>query len=188
MGYSRYREVRRKRPSIWPWLGGVAMVVLIAWGVTGLLAAPGSDEEVPDVVLAEDTLPPAAIPIPPQPVREQERIRGVEDLIPLDDRDVGEEVRAEGEVVATGTDGFWMVVGGEVIRVDSERPVRRGDVVRVLGSLHPTDGERTDRIVSEVLSRSPRAQSWRVVRSPKLVEGDAEGVGGAAPTGERDVG
>lgn len=185
MAYSRYKEVRRKRTSIWPWVGGVIFVALIAWGVTGILAAPGGDEDLPDVLLAEDTLPPVTIPTPPQPVREQERVRGVEDLAPLDDQHVGEEVRAEGEVVATGTDGFWIVVGTEVIRVDSERAVRRGDVVRVVGSLQPDDGARTDRIVSEVLSRTPRAQDWRVVRSPKLVEGVVDG---AADTGGSGVG
>jgi hypothetical protein len=111
-------------------------------------------------------------------------VRGVDELAPLDDQHVGQEVRAEGEVVATGTDGFWMVVDREVIRVDSDRVVRRGDVVRVVGSLHPDDGTRTDRIASEVLDRTPRAHEWRVVRSPKLVEGGDDDEGGADDEGE----
>jgi hypothetical protein len=170
MGYSRYKETKRKRTTWLPWLGGVAVFMLITWAVTGLLAAPGGDEELPRAVLSEDTLPPAAIPAPPQPVRMQETVRGVEEIQPIDDHHIGEEVRAEGEVVATGTSGFWMVVGREVLRVDSERPVRTGEVVRVIGTLHASTGERTERIATEVLTRSPRAEDWRVVPSPKLVE------------------
>lgn len=188
MEYSRYKEIKRKQTTLWPWLGGVVVMILVAWGVTGLLAAPGGDEELPAAVLGEDTLPPATIPAPPQPIRTQESVRGVEELAPLDDRDSGEEVRAEGEVVATGTDGFWVVVGSEVIRVDSDRSVRSGEVVRVVGTLQPADGERTDRIASEVLSRSPRADDWRVVYSPKLVEGGGDDGEGSEDGAESSAG
>lgn len=158
-----------KRTTAWPWVAGLVVLVLVGWGVTTLLAAP--EEEADQVVeTAADTLPPAAIPAPPKPVQ-VERIARVEELAPLDVGKAGQRVRAGGEVVATGTTGFWLVAGAHVLRVDSDRTVRKGQTVTVDGVLEPMDdADRTDRIAAEVLDRDPRSEAWEVVRSVRLVE------------------
>lgn len=173
----RHIDLERKQTSRWPWVAGVAIFALAAWGATSLLAPADDEEETPAVVTAEDTLAPAAIPAPPAPVRDMSAGRSIEDLSPLTVEHVGEAVRADGEVVATGTSGFWMVAAAQVIRVDSERTVRTGEAVVVHGTLQPASGEeRTEQIASEVLTRSAQADSWDVVLAVKLVEGmEADG-------------
>jgi hypothetical protein len=167
----RQTDLERKRTSAWPWLAGLAIFGLILWGVTSLLAAPRGEEDAVAATPAEDALGPAPIPIPPAPIRDMGVGRSIEELSPLGEEDIGEVVRAEGEVVATGVTGFWMVTGAEVIRVDSHRTVRKGEAVTVQGTLRAPDGEeRTDEIASEVLSRAAAAESREVVRTVKLVE------------------
>lgn len=173
----RHIDLERKGTSVWPWVAGLAIFALVLWGVTSLLAASGGEDDTPLFTTAEDTLEPAAIPSPPAPIRDMGAGRSLEELGPLTELHVGELVRAEGEVVATGTTGFWIVTGAAVLRVDSERAVRKGDAVVVQGTLHPaSDEERTDQIAAEVLSRSAESSSWEVVREVKLVEGsEADG-------------
>jgi hypothetical protein len=166
-----YVPIDRKRPTAWPWLAGIAVLAVAIWGATVLLAAPEDDPDTPAALVPEDTLAPSPIPMPPAPIRDMGAGRSIEELIPLSEEHAGEVVRAEGEVVATGTTGFWLVAGGYVLRVDSDRTVRRGESVAVQGVLQPADeAERTDEIASEVLARDPAAESWEVVRTMKLVE------------------
>jgi hypothetical protein len=162
-------DIQRKRTTLWPWLGGAVVLALIVWGVTGLLAAPQEEEERIRVTTAEDTLPPAAIPAPPIPVSAPTPRTG-EDMAALGDEHIGQVVRAEGEVVATGTRGFWILVGSAVLRVDSERPVRRGQTLTLDAAIAAAEDERTDQIMDEVLSRNPQAEGWQVVRAVKLVD------------------
>jgi hypothetical protein len=167
----RHLDIERKRTTAWPWVAGLVIFVLIAWGVTSLLAAPEDEADAPDSLVAEDTLAPAPIPMPPAPVRDMGADRSIEDLIPLSEEHVGEVVQAEGEVVATGSTGFWIATAGYVLRVDSDRAARKGESVAVRGVVQPADGEeRTDQIAAEVLSRDPAAESWEVVHTVKLVE------------------
>lgn len=168
----RHIDLDRKKTTAWPWVAGLAVFAIVLWSVTALLAAPGEEDDTPALTAAEDTLEPAAMPSPPAPIRDMGAGRSIEELGPLTEDHVGEVVRAEGEVVATGTTGFWMVTGGAVLRVDSERAVRKGEAVVVQGTIHAARGEeRTDQIAAEVLSRSAEADSWEVVREVKLVEG-----------------
>jgi hypothetical protein len=169
----RHLNIHKKRRTAWPWAAGVVILGMIVWSVTALLAAP-ERETVVVTDPAVDSLPPALIPAPPNPVRST-AIQSLAALSPLDEEDAGHEVRAEGEVVATGTTGFWILVGSEVIRVDSHQMVRRGDTVAVQGRLDPLENvERTDRVAAEVLTRDPRSDQWTVVRSLRLI---AEGNG-----------
>ncbi len=168
-------DFKSKRVSAWPWLLGLTALALIAWGVTSLLAAPQDELADVDEAALEEELPPTAIPQPPHPAGTSTvAARDVRQLIPLDIDDAGELVRAEGEVVATGTDGFWMLVDSDVLLVSSARMVRKGERVAVEGVLQETDGERTERIASEVLSRNSQARDWRVVQEVKLAVGPEE--------------
>jgi hypothetical protein len=169
-----YEEIRRKRRTSWPWIAGLMVLALVVWGVTALLAAP-EDEQAVAVTSESDDSRPAAIPSPPNPVR-VDRAGSIEDLMPLGEEDAGQEVRAEGEVVATGTTGFWMLTGSDVLRVDSERLVRKGQTVEVEGVLEVlADDERAERVASEVLPRDPRFESWTLVRTVRLVEQPQDG-------------
>jgi hypothetical protein len=166
----QHLNIRRKRRTAWPWALGVVILGMIVWSVTALLAAPEREAVVVEDP-ASDSLPPAAIPAPPNPVR-ADAIQSLDALSPLDEADAGHEVRAEGEVVATGTTGFWILVGAEVIRVDSDRLVRRGDSVALQGRLEPLETvERTDRVATDVLPRDPRSDQWTIVRSLRLIDG-----------------
>jgi len=176
-------DIERKRPARWPWIVGLLALGVIAYGSTTLLAAADDEETHVVAPTPADTLPPAAIPAPPNPVI-LDRVHSAEELAPLGEEDVGETIRVEGEVLATGTTGFWVLAGIEVLRVDSDRSVRKGELVTVEGTLVPAAAdERTDEIASEVLSRTPRAEEWGVVRTVKLV--DSEGhAGSPEPTAE----
>lgn len=162
-------HVRKKRPTIWPWVMGLAVLAVVIWSVTSLLAAPQDDEEDVVVPAPADTVVPSPIPAPPHPVPGTGAAT-LASLAPIGEEHVGESVRAEGEVVATGTTGFWMVVGSEMIRVDSGLTVRRGQSVTVDGTIQTAEDERTDQIFEEVVSRNPQAENWRVVRTVKLVD------------------
>lgn len=166
-------DIERKRPATWPWLLGLVVLGFVVYGVTSLLAAADEEDMRVAVPTAADTLPPAAIPTPPNPVV-LDRVRSVEELAPLGTEHVGEVIRVEGEVLATGTTGFWILAGLDVLRVDSNRTVRKGEVVTVEGTIEPAAEERTEEIAVEVLSRTPRAEDWGVVESVKLVDSDGE--------------
>lgn len=171
------RSLKKKQPSAWPWVVGLAVLLLILWGVSDLLRAPERDDSVAIPATLEDSFPPAAIPRPPDAVVAGAGARPLTELAPIVPEDVGEMVLAEGEVLATGNSGFWMLSGGQVLRVDSDRPVRKSDTITVQGVLQPADGARTRQIADEVLSRSPRAEDWTVVLDVKLVEGVPAPVG-----------
>jgi hypothetical protein len=164
----RQLDMKRKQTSAWPWLAGVVLLGLVVWGVTSLLAPP-VDAEGPVSEGSEEELAPSALPMPVNPVGITP-VRDVRELSPLGQEHLGQRLRAEGEVVATGTDGFWILAGSEVIRVDSEQVVRQGQSVEVQGTLHEDDPARTEQIVSEVLSRRVQAGDWQVVRGVKLVD------------------
>lgn len=166
----RRLDVEKKRTTGWPWVLGVGVLALLLWGATILLRAD-PEPEPPDIgVTAEDTLPPALIPSPsgggaaPQGGTRS----GAEPALGEDQ--IGETVRTQGEVVATGNEAFWILAGSRVLRVDSPRRARSGDTVSVEGTLREADTEMTDRMASEVLSRHPDFDSWTVLRSLRVVE------------------
>jgi hypothetical protein len=165
----RQLDMKRKQTSAWPWLAGLVMLGLVVWATTSLLA-PKADEidETADAAV-EVELSPAPLPMPANPIGVTP-LRSIQELAPLGQDDVGQRVRAEGEVLATGTEGFWILAGSEVIRVESDRQVRQGQAVEVEGTLREEPPERTDQIASEVLSRRPQSEEWNVARGLKLVE------------------
>lgn len=172
-------DVERKRKTAWPWVAGIAVLLLVLWGVTTLLTEDAEAEPEVMVPTVEDTHPPAAVPAPPNAdpeVTGNAAARGVDEIAPLGEEDVGQALHVAGEVVATGNRAFWLLAGDEVVRVDSERRVRKGDTVSVEGTLRPADPSKTDLIASDVLSRHPASSDWNVVRAVKLVEE----IGGAA--------
>jgi hypothetical protein len=178
----RQLDMKRKQTSSLPWLAGLVILGLVVWAVTSLLAA--APEEVGPTADAayEDELTPAPLPMQVNPIGVTP-VRDVTELAPLDQEDVGQRLRAEGEVLATGTAGFWMLAGSEVIRVDSEQIVRKGQTVQIQGTLREDDPEMTEQIAAEVLSRSPQPNEWRVVRGVKLVEErDATPAGAETPS------
>jgi hypothetical protein len=178
----QYEQIRRKQPTTWPWLMGLVILGIIVWSVNSLLGVDDPEGEPrPAVTFPEDTLPPAAIPAPPVRAPGDRAARPIEEIAPLGEEDIGERVRAEGEVLATGTMGFWMLAGNEVLRVDSDRYVQRGEVVQVSGTLLDSDPMRTERVVTEVISRLPGAEGWRVAAMVRLVEGAPVGLEPAAP-------
>lgn len=160
-------DVEKKRTTRWPWLLGLGILVLVVWGVTVLSRAPVEEEPVPAGVTTPDTLPPALIPsrtIPSRDAEQQPRLGS------LDEGDIGQMTRVQGEVVATADDAFWVLSGSHVLRVDSDRRARRGDSIDVEGAVRATDGAMTDRMASEVMSRNADFESWTLIRSFKLVE------------------
>ena len=165
-------DVEKKRKTAWPVVMGVVILVLAFWGITTLLTEDDDTEPEVTVPTVEDTQPPAAVPAPPDvdpEVTGTEASRSGDEVTPLGEEDVGQTVRLDGEVVATGNDAFWLLAGGEVLRVDSRRLVRKGDTVSIAGVLRPADPAKTDK-VSEFLADHPRSSDWSLVREIKLVE------------------
>ncbi len=163
-------DVEKKQPTRWPWLLGVGVLALALWGITVLSRAPEEEEVQPAGITTPDTLPPALIPSRPgavAPHAQDEAGRAVSDF---SEADIGEVARVAGEVVATGHNAFWVLAGSHVLRVDSERRVRRGDSISVEGTIRPADGETTDRMASEVMSRQGDNDNWTIVRTLKLVD------------------
>lgn len=172
-------DVEKKRPTRWPWVLGVGILALVLWGVTVLSRAPVEEVVRPAGITTPDTLPPALIPSRPAAIRPPGQDVAGRDISDFDEDDIGESARVAGEVVATGDDVFWILSGSQVLRIDSQRRVRRGDSMSVEGTLRAADGETTDRMASEVMSRHDDFDSWTIVRSLKLVDGatlaDGEG-------------
>ena len=171
-------DIEKKRASAWPWVAGVAVLALIFWGVTVLLTP--DEQSAPEVqtTTVEDTHPPAAIPDPPREALPTTPAQGIGTLTPLGQEDVGQVVRVEGEVVATGNGSFWLLAGSEVVRIDSDRQVRSGDSIAVAGPIRTADPSKTDRIESGVLSRRSSSDSWTVVRGLKVIENGGSGLAG----------
>lgn len=168
-------DIERKRKTLWPWLAGVVALLLILMGITTLMQEDAETEPEVVVPTVEDTYPPAAVPAPPneEPVgAATDAARGVEEIAPLGEEDVGQTVRLAGEVVATGNDVFWLLAGADLLPVESDRRVRKGDTVSLEGTLRPADPNRTDRM-SDILERHPASAGWNVVRVIKLVEESA---------------
>lgn len=161
-------DIRKKRPSMWPWFVGAGILLLILWGTTTLLAP--EEEAEPDVAVptVQDTHPPATIPAPPH-VAGTAASFGAGRVGPLGEENVGETLQLTGVVVATGNDSFWLLADATVLRVESRREAHRGDTLTVNGTIQVADPEKTDRMRS-VLDRSRGRDQWRVIRPVKLVE------------------
>ncbi len=172
-------DVEKKRAFRWPWLLGVVLLALLAWGATALLRSPEEPEGLELPPTAADTLPPARIPSLGPGAATAPATPSVADLLPLSEEHLGETVLADGEVLATGNDAFWILAESTLLRVDSARRIRKGDTVNVRGVLRESDPAMTDEIASDVLSRSPGSDSWTVVRSFKLVDEEAAGTASA---------
>ena len=176
-------DIEKKRPSAWPWLAGAAVLALIFWGVTVLLTPDEESGPQVQATTVEDTHPPAAIPEPPREPLSNAPPRALSEFAPLGEEDVGQAVRAEGEVVATGNGSFWLLAGSDVVRIDSDRQARSGDSIAVAGRIRPADPAQADRMRSGVLARKPGSEGWMVVRSLKIVEnGDGGLAGGSEAT------
>lgn len=175
----RQIDIRKKRKSRWPWLLGLVILGLAGWGITILLTPDEEPEPEIAVPTVQDTHPPAALPEPPYEQYRAPAGQSLQDLAPLDQADRGETVQFRGIVVATGNDAFWVLAGDQVLRVDSERPARRGDTLQIAGTLVQAEPDATDRM-SPVLERHPDSESWTVVRALKLVEGGTDAAGDSA--------
>lgn len=170
-------DFEKKRKTSWPWFVGLAVLALMFVGISALLAR--SDDTEPGVVVptVEDTYPPAAVPAPPNAdptVTGADPARGLDEIAPLGEEDIGQTISLDGHVVATGNRSFWLLAGDRVVRVDSPRRVRKDDTLSIRGTLQPADPGKTDRIASDVLSRLPDSDRWQVVRVIKIVEEDDE--------------
>lgn len=164
-------DVEKKQKTAAPWFAGAAILAVILLGISALLT--WSDDAEPEVTVptVEDTHPPAAVPAPPDPLTgPTDPARALEEIAPLGEEDIGQTVRLDGSVVATGNAAFWLLTGDRVVRVDSPRRVRKADSLSVRGTLRAADPSTTDLIASDVLSRHPESDGWRVVRAIKLVE------------------
>lgn len=167
-------DVMKKRPSRRPWVLGVVILGLALWGASILLRPPKEDAGPELPVTAADTLPPAAIPLTRGGARAAPEPPSLSKLMPLDEEHLGETVNVEGQVVATGNDAFWILAGSRIIRVDSRRRTRKGDSLSFRGVLRVADGETTDRMAAQVLSREPGSEGWTIVSEIKVVEEGSE--------------
>ena len=167
-------DIRKKQPTSWPWLAGAALLGLVGWGVTELLAPP-SEEAGPEIgTTVADTQPPAAIPlVGRQPFYPPDR-PGLVDLAPLGPEDAGESVRVHGQVVAADETGYWAADGGLLVRVSAASPVRPGDVVSADGRLRAADLTPP----ADLPEDSAGATPWTVVRELELVPDGATGPSG----------
>lgn len=173
-------DVTKKRPARWPWLLGAGLLVLTIWGVTILLRPDPDPEPQAAATTAADTLPPAMIPSDTRgsvPARSP----GAGQNDSLSEDRVGERVRLDGEVVATGPAVFWFLTGSHVVRVDSPRQVRAGESISVQGTVREAD-EAGEPLPGEATERYPDSDRWTVLHALKIVEdqanGDAEEVRG----------
>lgn len=174
-------DFEKKRKTAWPWLAGIAALVMTLIGISTILS--WSDDAGPEVTVptVEDTHPPATIPAPPDVDPDGTGVdpdRAVEEIAPLGEDAIGQTISLDGYVVATGNASFWLLAGDRVVRVDSPRRVRKDDTLSIRGTLRPADPEKTDRIAAEVLSRRPGSDAWEVVRVVKLVEQTADATAG----------
>lgn len=167
-------DVEKKRTSGWPWVVGLGVLALVLWGATTLLQSEPELEDADIGITAEDTLPPARIPSLPTGGAAPAAASPPAGEPDLGEDRVGEAVRTDGEVLATGNQAFWILVGSRVLRVDSSRRARKGDTVSVEGTLREADAAKTDRIAAEVISRHPDFDGWTILRSLKIVEEGAQ--------------
>lgn len=169
----RYVDIRKKRPSRWPWVIAVGIFALLAWGVTSLLAPP-ADGTGPDLgTTVADTQPPVAIPlVGRQPFTPPPR-RELADLAPLGPEDAGETVWVHGEVVATDEDGYWTTDGSHILRVDSRADVRTGDIISAEGRLRAAELEPPE--IAGGPGGSADSTGWTAVRTLRLVTDTAAG-------------
>lgn len=176
-------DFERKQKTVWPWFIGLAVLGLTLLGISALLTWSEETEPAVTVPTVEDTHPPTSIPAAPDadPVTTgSDPARPVEEIAPLGEEDIGQTVRLDGHVVATGNEAFWLLAGDRVLRVDSPRRVRKDDALSIRGTLHPSDARTTDLIASDVLSRHPDSGAWHVVRGLKVVEEGASAGGDLA--------
>ncbi|NIP79441.1 MAG: hypothetical protein GWM90_09600, partial [Gemmatimonadetes bacterium] len=108
-----HRDIRKKQPTAWPWVAGLAVLALLGWGVSALLAPPPPELE-PETDAAVEIRRPAPIPnthrqrfVPESP--------GLDALAPLAGDDAGERVQVEGEVLAVTDEAFWILVDRRVL-------------------------------------------------------------------------
>lgn len=161
-------DIRKKRPSVWPWLVGAGLLLLLVWGTTSLLV-PEEDVE-PDVAVetVEDTHPPVPIPAPPHVIGTPASF-GAGGVGLLVEENLGDTLRLTGVVIATGNDSFWLLSDATVVQVESPREPRRGDTLTVNGTIQRANPEKTGRMRSD-LDRSRIQDQWRVIRPVMLVE------------------
>lgn len=93
-------DFEKKRKTAWPWLAGLAALVMTLIGISAILswsADTGPDVTVPTV---EDTHPPADIPAPPDldpPVTGADPAPGVEEGgAPPGEEEIGQAISLEG--------------------------------------------------------------------------------------------
>lgn len=182
-------DFEKKRKTSLPWIVGLAVLALAFVGISVLLARSDDTEPGVEVPTVQDTYPPAAVPAPPNldpTVTGADPARGLDEIAPLGEEDIGQTIRLGGQVVATGNGSFWLLAGDRVVRVDSPRQVRKDDTLSIRGTLRPADPGMTDRIASDVLSRIPDSERWQVVRVIKVVEeaNEATADGTAVPRPE----
>lgn len=167
-------DVMKKRPSRWPWALGVIVLALALWGATVLLRPPAEDEGPELPVTTADTLPPTQIPLTRGGARAAPEPPSLSELMPLNEEQVGETVKVEGDVVATGTDAIWILVGSHVVRVESRR-ARKGEAVSVEGVIRAATTDTADRLAEQVLAREPGSEAWTMISDFKIVEGAEDG-------------
>jgi hypothetical protein len=170
----RHVDIRKKRPSRWPWAVGVVALGLIVWGVTALLAPP-RERQVPETETPADTQPPAALPLANQ------RARAIgsgtlEGLAPLGLEDRGMALSVDAEVLAGDDAGYWLLAAGRVIRFETSMSLEEGDSVRARGILRRFDRREAERMAHDALGRRPRTGEWSLVADLKLTA-----VGGFGP-------
>lgn len=183
----RYVDVDKKRPSPWAWVLGLAVLGLALWGITILLRPPPPDEQPVVGPTTADSFPPSRIPGNPGQVVPLDRQADTPDLRSLGEEHIGQAVTVEGEVVATGNGGFWVVSDDQVLRIDSSLRTRQGDTVAVRGTLRAADAAATDRMANEVLARHPDFRRWTVIRPLKLVEEEDDPEADPAPATDSDL-
>lgn len=159
---------KRRGPSIWPWIVGLGVLALLVWGIAALVNTRKTTEaaEAP----ASGSMPaaaPAAVPAPAAPTGTTVSLTT---LLPLGPEDAGQHVNTSGVVVGqpTGT-GFWLRAGNDVVWVESNAVVKRGEeLATVSGTLESETAADANRHIQQASLRPERG--WTVQRSLYLVQ------------------
>lgn len=170
-------DIERKERSIWPWIIGGLVVLLLVWGVAELFDSDDAAElpvaAAPAVV---DPMTPAA-PAPPAPDVAMGDLIPVAAIMTAPAGYVGQTISGTAQVAEVISDrGFWIEEGGQraFAVIDEPKPeiknIRAGQTVRLDGAQVMTDASQVPGALEAETQRVIGEQNAFIyVRAPNIL-------------------